>query len=61
MGKVGKLKMRKMEKEGECTSVNWHLINLTRSQVERKQGKCAYVRAHTHTHTQEEGVSEQEN
>lgn len=43
MGKVGRLKMRTSEKGGRCTSAKWHLINLTCSQVERKQERMTHT------------------
>lgn len=49
MGTVGRPKMRKSEKGGWCAFANWHLINLTCSQVERNQGKGAC----THTKTED--------
>lgn len=51
MGTVGRPKMRKSEKGGWCAFANWHLINLTCSQVERNQGKGACT--HTKTETED--------
>ncbi len=43
--------MRKRETGGRCTSAIWHLINLTCSQVGRKQGKGTHTHTHTRTRT----------
>ena len=52
MGKAGRLKMGKRERH---TSANCHLINLTGSQVERKNGKGAHT---PHTHKEREREEE---
>lgn len=58
------VKSRKAEnergrREGDVLLQNWHLINLTCSQVERKQGKWA--RAHTRTHARSQTREERGN
>lgn len=56
MGKVGGLEMRRSRKGGRCTFPNWHLINLTCSQVERKTGSGG---VDTHTPTPKEKEREE--